>query len=75
FFVEGIFLGALGALFPIVVIVVAYRYLVDAVPSFYYFQLVPAHPLLEQMAALLLGVGAFIGVWGSVVSMRRFLRV
>ncbi|ADG06863.1 permease-like cell division protein FtsX [Kyrpidia tusciae] len=75
FLVEGIFLGALGALLPIVVIVVAYRYLVDAVPSFYYFQLVPAHPLLEQMAALLLGVGAFIGVWGSVVSMRRFLRV
>ncbi|MDI3257879.1 MAG: permease-like cell division protein FtsX [Kyrpidia sp.] len=75
FFVEGVLMGALGALVPIAAIVVAYRYLVRAVPGFYYFQLVPAHPLLEQVGVLLLGVGAFIGMWGSVVSMRRFLRV
>lgn len=75
FFIEGVLMGAIGAVIPIAVIIIGYHYLVRAVPGFYYFQLVPLHPLAEQVTALLLGVGAFIGMWGSLVSMRRFLKV
>ncbi|MBX6396229.1 MAG: ABC transporter permease [Alicyclobacillaceae bacterium] len=75
FFIEGVLMGAIGAVIPIVLIVLGYHYLLRMVEGFYYFQLVPAHPLVEQVTVLLLCVGAFIGMWGSLVSMRRFLKV
>ncbi|MDA5110619.1 permease-like cell division protein FtsX [Brevibacillus thermoruber] len=79
FFVEGLLMGLLGALIPIVLLTVSYYYLLDAVyssmPAVQLFKLLPLFPLAYQVALILAAIGAFIGIWGSLVSVRRFLRI
>ncbi|EMT52206.1 MULTISPECIES: permease-like cell division protein FtsX [Brevibacillus] len=79
FFVEGLLMGIMGALIPIVILIISYHYLVDAINgsliASQMFQLLPLFPLVYQVALALLAIGAFIGIWGSLVSVRRFLRV
>ncbi|WP_332695397.1 permease-like cell division protein FtsX [Halalkalibacter lacteus] len=78
FFIEGILLGILGALIPILLIGFGYSYLVTnygARIEIMFFSLLPAFPYVWQIAGLLVGIGAFIGVWGSMMSVRKFLRV
>lgn len=79
FFVEGLLMGIAGALIPTVLLSVGYYYLLDAVHSSFeasqLFKLLPLFPLVSQVALALIAIGAFIGIWGSLVSVRRFLRV
>lgn len=78
FFVEGFALGVLGAIVPIAVIVSGYRYIYDlfyAQFSLLFIELIPPDPGIYYLALGLLTVGALIGVWGSVTSVRKFLRV
>ncbi|QDS37432.1 permease-like cell division protein FtsX [Brevibacillus brevis] len=79
FFVEGLLMGVAGALIPTIMLTVGYYYLLDAIHSSFeasqLFQLLPLFPLVYQVALALLAIGAFIGIWGSLVSVRRFLRV
>ncbi|MGO0063563.1 permease-like cell division protein FtsX [Brevibacillus fluminis] len=78
FFVEGLMMGMVGALIPILVLGFGYHYLLSLVTNgsvIPFFKLLPLFPLGYQVALLLLAIGAFIGIWGSMVSVRRFLRV
>jgi len=79
FFVEGLLMGIAGALIPTIMLGVGYYYLLDAIHSSFeasqLFKLLPLFPLVNQVALALLAIGAFIGIWGSLVSVRRFLRV
>jgi cell division transport system permease protein len=79
FFVEGLLMGVAGALIPTIMLTVGYYYLLDAIHSSFeasqLFKLLPLFPLVYQVALALLAIGAFIGIWGSLVSVRRFLRV
>lgn len=78
FFVEGLLMGMAGALVPIIMLGIGYYYLLDAMQSnmaLALFKLLPLFPLVNQVALILLCIGAFIGIWGSLVSVRRFLRV
>jgi len=78
FFVEGLLMGISGSLIPILLLCVGYYYVVDMVNgqiTAFFFNLLPMFPLVYQITAILIGIGAFIGIWGSVVSVRRFLRV
>ncbi|UOE93776.1 permease-like cell division protein FtsX [Alkalihalobacillus sp. LMS39] len=78
FFIEGLLLGTIGAMIPIVVIVIGYSYLFENFSErieFMFFELVPVFPYVYQVGILLLVIGAFIGVWGSLMSVRKFLRV
>ena len=79
FFVEGLLMGIAGALIPTILLTVGYYYLLDAIHSSFeasqLFNLLPLFPLMYQVALALLAIGAFIGIWGSLVSVRRFLRV
>ncbi|WP_025028353.1 permease-like cell division protein FtsX [Caldalkalibacillus mannanilyticus] len=78
FIIEGLLLGVIGALIPIVVLIAGYHKLLEAVGEYLslnFFELLPILPLAYQLSALLLGIGAFIGVWGSLMSVRRFLRI
>lgn len=78
FFVEGLLMGVAGSLIPIVLLSVGYYYLVQAVNSqitAFFFNLLPMDPMAYQVGLLLVTIGAFIGIWGSIVSVRRFLRV
>ncbi|PSL42741.1 cell division transport system permease protein [Salsuginibacillus halophilus] len=78
FFVEGLVLGLLGAILPVAAVISGYYYLYDllvteAILSF--VDIVPPNPLTFEIAAILIGIGALVGVWGSLMSVRKFLRV
>jgi cell division transport system permease protein len=78
FFVEGALMGILGAILPIILLVVGYGYLLHFIQqelALYFVDLLPMSPLLLQISLVLLGIGAFIGIWGSLMSVRRFLRI
>jgi len=79
FFVEGLLMGVIGAIIPIVMLGISYHYLLDTInsslPTKQLFRLLPLFPLANQVALILIMIGAFIGIWGSLVSVRRFLRV
>ncbi|WP_449537764.1 permease-like cell division protein FtsX [Ferdinandcohnia sp. Marseille-Q9671] len=77
FFLEGLFLGILGALIPIGIILGFYNFLYDLIQpqlSGTFLQLLPFNPFAYQVTGLLLLIGAFIGVWGSLMSVRKFLK-
>lgn len=78
FFVEGLMLGILGSVLPVVLLLVGY----NSLYQFYYenygtmlIRLVPMEPTIYYLAAGLLLVGMFIGVWGSLNSARKFLKI
>lgn len=78
FFVEGLFLGVLGSLIPVAVLALAYNRLFDSFGQrieLMFIDMLSPDPLLFQVAAILIGLGAFIGVWGSMMSVRKFLKV
>ncbi len=79
YFVEGLLMGVVGAVIPIVLLGVSYHYLLNAInaslPTAQLFKLLPLFPLANQVALTLIVIGAFIGIWGSLVSVRRFLRI
>ncbi|MFT9849553.1 permease-like cell division protein FtsX [Aneurinibacillus sp. REN35] len=78
FFVEGALMGVMGAILPIIILTVGYGYLIDFVQqqlALYFLDLLPVYPLAFQVSLILLGIGAFIGIWGSLMSVRRFLRI
>ncbi|WP_404454306.1 permease-like cell division protein FtsX [Oceanobacillus kapialis] len=78
FFIEGLLLGVLGSILPIGVILTGYYYLANNVSdqiSYSFVEILPYNPFAWQLSLLILGIGAFIGVWGSVMSVRKFLKV
>ncbi|WP_132767663.1 permease-like cell division protein FtsX [Tepidibacillus fermentans] len=78
FFVEGLLLGILGSILPILVIILGYRYLLEQMNmslSISFIKFLPLYPLAYQISGLLIGIGAFIGIWGSMMSVRRFLKI
>lgn len=78
FFIEGMLLGILGSIIPIAGVVGGYYYLYNNLRdkiSISFIELLPFNPFAWQIALLLIAIGAFIGVWGSVMSVRKFLKV
>jgi cell division transport system permease protein len=78
FFLEGLWLGVLGAIVPIGIISVLYYYIFDLVSpkiDVKFVELLPLSPFIYQISAILLLLGALIGVWGSLMSVRKFLRI
>ncbi|GAF65659.1 cell-division protein [Bacillus sp. TS-2] len=78
FFVEGLFLGIIGSLIPVTAIGFGYHYFISNYGDRFennFFSLLPVFPFVWQIGLLLLGIGALVGVWGSVMSVRKFLRV
>ncbi|MBB6453608.1 cell division transport system permease protein [Salirhabdus euzebyi] len=78
FFVEGLLMGILGSLIPIAVVLFGYHYLyynLQGRITLSFIELLPFNPFAWQLALLLLVIGAFIGIWGSVMSVRKFLKV
>ncbi|WP_223701320.1 permease-like cell division protein FtsX [Sutcliffiella deserti] len=78
FFLEGLWLGVLGSIVPIAIILTSYYYLIDLVqPRIQgtFFQLLPFFPFAFQVIAIIVAIGAFIGMWGSMMSVRKFLKV
>ncbi len=78
FFLEGLLLGVMGAVIPVVLILSGYSYIYDTFQpklANTFVQLLPFNPFAYQVAFILVAIGAFIGVWGSLMSVRKFLKV
>lgn len=76
FLIEGMFIGVLGALIPIVMAIFGYRFLYDAMGGFFFsemFPLVGVTPFIYQLSIVLLLVGMVVGLIGSYISVSRFL--
>lgn len=78
FILEGMWLGILGSIIPIASVTLLYyninNYLQPRL-SGQIFELLPLTPLVYQVGGLILLMGVFIGIWGSFMSIRKFLRV
>ncbi|WP_416147190.1 permease-like cell division protein FtsX [Salipaludibacillus sp. HK11] len=78
FFIEGLLLGTFGAIIPVSVLTFGYHRFYETMgenTGLEFFDFLPTFPLVIQTAILLLSIGAIVGVWGSLMSVRKFLRV
>jgi cell division transport system permease protein len=76
FVIEGILLGCIGALIPRLVLSYLYELTVSwAQLNLIFLPLVRPEHVLGEMGTLLLSIGIVIGCLGSLMSMRRFLKV
>ncbi|MFD1361671.1 permease-like cell division protein FtsX [Lentibacillus salinarum] len=78
FFIEGAFHGILGAIIPVVAVMTGYSYLANNISEkirYPFVELLPFHPFAWQLSLTILLIGTFIGIWGSVMSVRKFLKV
>ena len=79
FILEGMWLGILGAIIPITLVTVlyynVYNLLEPKLEAGNLFQLLEFSPFIYQVDALILLMGVLIGIWGSFMSVRKFLRV
>ncbi|MDD9271832.1 permease-like cell division protein FtsX [Paenibacillus sp. GCM10023248] len=78
FFIEGALLGFVGSLIPAALILGGYWKLLNISSlnmNLLMIELTPFREIAPTMIALLLGIGIVIGIWGSLISVRKFLRV
>lgn len=78
FLLEGVWIGVIGALIPYAVVVGLYNAIYARVGGTFAeitFPLIPVGVLAERLALVMFGLGIVIGVWGGVMSIRRFLKV
>jgi len=75
FLVEGLLIGLFGSILPILLLGIGYDYLVRKVAGVMLFTFAPFDPLVYSVAFILVGIGALIGMIGSMMSISRFLRV
>nr|NNM91391.1 ABC transporter permease [Bacilli bacterium] len=75
FFVEGTLMGIVGALVPALILNELYQWLVTSVTPFPPFSFLPLAFVMQRTVIVLILCGVFMGLWGSIVSVRRFLRV
>jgi cell division transport system permease protein len=78
FFLEGLWLGILGSILPIIVISTAYYRAYDYIgPKLEgtFIKVLPFDPFVYQLSGVLMLMGALIGVWGSMMSVRKFLKI
>ncbi|MDR6883446.1 permease-like cell division protein FtsX [Bacillus sp. 3255] len=78
FFIEGALLGFVGSLIPAALILGGYWKLLHISSlnmNLLMIELTPFREIAPTMIALLLGIGIVIGIWGSLISVRKFLRV
>ncbi|MDH6364733.1 cell division transport system permease protein [Enterococcus sp. PF1-24] len=78
FFLEGGWIGLFGAIIPVLIMIFGYRVAYDVInPNLVmlkYEMLAPAEFLL-MISGFLVVIGMLIGSIGSVISMRRFLKI
>lgn len=79
FIIEGIIVGIIGAVVSTAVLGAAYYYCSDLVKNqmigFLSISLMPFNQIITSMIALLIAVGIIIGAAGSLISVRKFIKV
>ncbi|MGB4553842.1 MAG: FtsX-like permease family protein, partial [bacterium] len=76
FILEGILLGVLGTLVSVLILRRLYDWVVASIySSLPFIPVIPPEGIMQPLILLLFGLGFFVGAFGSLVSLRRFLRV
>jgi cell division transport system permease protein len=78
FLVEGMLIGVIGALLPFVALWAIYRSIFERMNGSFIaltFPLLPPGQLFGRLAIVMFGIGLLIGLWGGIMSIRKFLRV
>ncbi|MBM7853665.1 cell division transport system permease protein [Desulfohalotomaculum tongense] len=74
FLMEGLIMGLAGALLAVAVVYLGYIALVDKIKvSLPFINLVPGEEVFTVVPGALLGLGILIGIFGSLISIHRFL--
>ena len=77
FLVEGVIIGILGSIIPILITIYAYIYAYKVLDGYIIskmFILIPPHPFVLQIALILLCLGVLVGIIGSLFSVNKYLR-
>ncbi len=75
---EGILIGVLGAAIPFAIIAYGYQFLYHYSGGAFValsFPLMKAGLVAHKIGGILFGIGIIIGLWGGIMSVRRFLRI
>ena len=78
FVLEGMWIGLLGSIIPMIAVSVIYYNLYHTLAPRIQgnlLELLPVTPLLYQVNAIIVGIGLLIGIWGSFMSVRKFLKI
>ncbi|HHV16797.1 MAG TPA: ABC transporter permease [Gelria sp.] len=75
FFIEGVFMGAVGGLIAILILAAGYSSLIGHMDTMFFIPLVTSPKILRNIYIGLLVCGATLGVLGTWVSLNRFLDV
>ncbi len=77
FMLEGVIIGFIGAIVPVVVLYYGYQTIYVNSQGIFFsalFTLRPPLPFIYQLSAILAGLGSGVGLIGSYLSVRRFLK-
>lgn len=79
FIIEGLLFGLIGVLVSILIVNYGYNYFFDAINDKLYVlftvYLVPPAALIKDISIIFVAIGTGIGALGSLVSLKRFLKV
>ncbi len=78
FFIEGAMIGFIGSFIPILILLYIYWNLINTGKldlSLLFLKLKPYDEVNTILIVLLLGIGAAIGIFGSLLSIRKYLKV
>ncbi|MBA4495336.1 permease-like cell division protein FtsX [Paenactinomyces guangxiensis] len=77
FFIEGAFIGVMGAIVPIGLVLILYQAALSSleVGEYSILKLMPMLELGVYVALCIFALGAAIGMSGSIISIRRFLKI
>ena len=78
FIIEGLLIGLVGAIIPVIIITAGYNSVIGMITNvqildFMYF--LPRESVLVYVIPLAIILGAFIGLFGSIISIRQYLKV
>lgn len=77
FLIEGLLIGLIGSIIPILVVILGYNYLINQDVSATLFSVItlnPVYPLVQNIALILLGTSLIVGLIGSYISVTKHLR-
>jgi cell division transport system permease protein len=76
FIFEGLILGLFGAVIPIIILFYSYQVAdVWMQSNIVFIALIPPHEIINEMVKILIPLGIALGVIGSFISVRKFLKV
>lgn len=77
FLIEGIVIGIIGSIVPILTTIFGYGFLYDSLGGSFFtamFKLRPPLPFVLYVSGVLLGIGVIVGVVGSFISINKHLK-